>query len=343
MIVDSQALEPKTVPEELQHRDPQIRQLEAALDPITSGRRGQDALITGPSGTGKTTIAQFVVRELKKTTFGVRSGYVNALSDSSRSRALWKLARDARVGQDLKPKGTHPSVFRDRLADLPEEDQFVAIIDEVHGLRDDTTLYDLLEMPHVTVILVTIDEDSFAADAESRLRDRLHAVQKLHLDRYEHHELTSILQKRVEYGLAPSAVANGVCEMIADIAAGDARHAIVLLRTAVEHVINQNDPTVRESHVEEVREEAKTEVRLRYLSDWGTQPRLLWEIIREHGPITGPDLKARYQARSNDPVADSTRRKYLGSFEGYEMIEQTGTSKGAEYRVPTAFKGKVIL
>ena len=343
MIVNSQALETTTVPEELQHRDNQIEQLEAALDPITSGRRGEDALITGPSGTGKTTIAKFVVQELEKQTFDVRWGYVNALSRSTRTKALWKLARDARVGADLRPEGHAPSVYRDRLADLPEDEQFVAIIDEVHALSEPATLYDLLEIPHVSVILVTIDEDSFAADADQRLRSRLHGIQKLDLDRYSVTELTSILKKRVEHGLAPSAVSDGVCELIADIAAGDARHAIVLLREAVQEAMANNDPTVTEQHVQAGRDDAKAAVRRRYLSDLGTEPRLLWEIIRQHGPITGEKLKKRYEARSNDPVADSTRRTYLGSLEEYEMIEQEGRGKGSRYRATAEFKGEVIV
>jgi len=337
MIVNSQALETTTVPEELQHRDTQIEQLEAAFNPITSGRRGEDALITGPSGTGKTTIAKFVVQELQRQTFDVRWGYVNALSRSTRTKALWKLARDARVGADLRPEGHAPSVYRDRLVDLPEGEQFVAIIDEVHALRDSTTLYDLLEIPHVSVILVTIDEDSFAAGADSRLRSRLHGVTKLHLDRYSVTELTSILEKRVEHGLAPSSVATDVCELIADIAAGDARHAIVLLREAVQEAMTNGDAIVTEQHVQAGRDDAKAAVRRRYLSDLGTEPRLLWEIIRQHGPITGEDLKARYEARSDDPVADSTRRTYLGSLEDYEMIEKKNRTRGTRYRVPDKF------
>ena len=65
MIKDAKAIRPEQVPQDLQHRDGQIDQLTMALRPLLDDRHGEHGLITGPSGAGKTTLARYVVEELK--------------------------------------------------------------------------------------------------------------------------------------------------------------------------------------------------------------------------------------------------------------------------------------
>jgi orc1/cdc6 family replication initiation protein len=329
MIADARALRTKFVPQELQHREAAIEQLSRALRPIVHGAAGENALVTGPSGTGKTTTAKYVARQLEKETFGFRWGYVNCLSRSTRSQILWKLARDAGVGSDLRPEGHAPVRFLDRIDGLDEH--FVAIVDECNALREPDTLLGLCELSNISLILICVSEDDFFADVDARVLDRLRGAVKIHLEKYTDSQLCDILEKRVEHGLATSAVAPDVIEAIADIAAGDARHGIILLRKAVRHAIEQDDSQVQLSHIRAVEDDVQEAIHERYISDFGTEMRLLLEIVREEGPLSAPALKAQYESRSDDPVADSTRRKYLSSLERYELIEQSGTGKGTTY------------
>lgn len=329
MIVDARALRTKFVPQELQHREGPVEQLSRALRPIVHDAAGEDAFVTGPSGTGKTTISKYVVRQLEKETFGFHWGYVNCLSRNSRSQVLWKLARDAGVGSDLRPEGHSSARFLDRLDGLNE--YFVAIVDECNALREPDTLLGLYELSNVSLILICVSEDDFFADADARVLSRLRGAVKIHLEKYTDDQLCDILKKRGEHGLATSAVAPGVTKAIADVAAGDARHGIILLRKAVRNAIEQDDDRVQLSHVHAVENDVQEAIHERYISDLGTEMRLLLEIVRSEGPISAPVLKAHYESQSDDPVADSTRRKYLTSLERYKLIEQSGTGKGTTY------------
>ncbi|WP_135806047.1 AAA family ATPase [Halorussus marinus] len=91
MITDARALRQKHVPQELHHREGEIEHLSSCLKPIQQGLSGQSALITGPSGAGKTTLAQYTVGQLERATLDVRNGYVNCISDSSLTGAFHAL------------------------------------------------------------------------------------------------------------------------------------------------------------------------------------------------------------------------------------------------------------
>jgi len=61
-------------------------------------------MITGPSGAGKTTIAKYIVRQLEQEVLGIRWGYVNVISNNSKTSVLYSLVRDAGRANDLRAK-----------------------------------------------------------------------------------------------------------------------------------------------------------------------------------------------------------------------------------------------
>jgi len=329
VIRDARALAPEFVPEELWHRDGQIDALSAALRPLADGLTGEDVIITGPSGVGKTTLARHVVQQLERESFAVESGYVNCISDSTKSGALSQLLRSAGRAADLRIEGTPTSVFIDRFREL--ESQFVAIIDEVDILDDPLLLLSLYEHPAVTMVLITVDEDDLLADLDSRVQSRLRGAQRLHLEKYHHAELCDILQARAEIGLGHRVVEETVIERIADVAAGDARTGIVLLRRAVQHAQESGRNWVSESDVDASREPAQREIHERNVATLSTHQRVLYEIVKEAGQIGAHELHERYEERVSTPRSQASRRRYLRGLERYKMIRKYGTGRGSRY------------
>ncbi|WP_136688673.1 Cdc6/Cdc18 family protein [Halorhabdus amylolytica] len=329
MITDARALRPEFVPQDLHHRDGQIDHLSSILDPVTYGERAEDICIYGPSGSGKTTIAKFVLRLLEAETLGVRWGYVNCMGDTSGAAVLYELARELGLGADLRREGFYSGVALDRIRE--SDDQIIAVLDEVDVLDDSQTLLSLYEIPNLSIITITIDESDWLAELDPRAESRFQSAESVHLESYSFTELVDILESRVEHGLISSRVDDSAIERIADLAAGDARHGIALLRRAARHVEEQDMRSLTPAVVDAIVDEAEMDMRERRVRSLGTHQRILFEIIESAGEIKSGELHEEYEREAQHPKAKSTRRKYLASLQRYGLIESEGFGRGTVY------------
>jgi len=329
MIVDARALRPSFVPQDLHHRDGQIEALANALKPVTTGDIGEDVFVFGPSGAGKTTTARYVLDRLERQALDVRTGYVNAMSDNTKAAALHTLLRNGNLGTDLRPEGTPSSTYINRLREY--DGQFVAVIDEVDVLADQSMLHSLYDLPNVSMVLICVDEDSLFCDLDPRVESRLRSAEKLYLEKYTHDELHDILWSRVEAGLEGYRVKDTAVKRIADLAAGDARLGIALLRKGAKYVGEHGHKELSPTVVDAVETAAQQYLEERTETQLGTHQQLLFEIVRDSGEVSAGHLHETYEERAQETKAKSTRRKMLASLERYGLIEQQGTGRGTRY------------
>ena len=329
MIQDARALNTEHVPEELHHREGKIDHLSSALRPMADGDHGEDVVVSGPSGTGKTTISRYVVQELQREALDVGAGYVNCISDSTKNGALHALLRDSGRGADLRIEGTPTSTFINRFREI--DAQFVAIIDEVDILEDPTMLLSLYELPHVSMILVTVDEDDLFAGLDSRVNSRIHGAARVELEKYTYSQMCTILSARVEAGLLEGAVDYETIEHIADVAAGDARMGITHLRRAVRRATDNERDYVTIADVESSEDAAREMIHEQNEQNLSTHQRHLYEIIKKEGEVSSAELHEQYEERVRTSKSKSTRRRYLRGLERYKMITHHGNGRGSRY------------
>ena len=77
MIRDARVLRAGFVPREVEHRDAEVNHLSSVLEPLIDGEPADTAIVTGPSGTGKTCLSKFVTERLREEILDVESTYVN--------------------------------------------------------------------------------------------------------------------------------------------------------------------------------------------------------------------------------------------------------------------------
>jgi len=141
-----------------------------------------------------------------------------------------------------------------------------------------------------------------------------------------------ILRARVDVALAPGSLGDGVIEECADIAAGNARHAIALLRKTVRTTTDDGRAHVEREDVAAVADAALTAMHQRRIANLGSHQRVLIEIIHEAGTIGAGELRDRYEARVATPKSERTRRDYLSGLESYSLIVPEGSTSDRQYR-----------
>ena len=77
MITDARVLQPEFVPNDVKHRAAEVSHLSDTLRPIMDGQWAETSLLYGPSGAGKTCIAQYTIEQLRGNVVALNYQYIN--------------------------------------------------------------------------------------------------------------------------------------------------------------------------------------------------------------------------------------------------------------------------
>ena len=138
MIRDARVLRAGFVPREVEHRDAEVNHLFSVLEPITNGEPADTAIVTGPSGTGKTCISQFVTERLREEVLDVEAIYINCWRNYTRFRTLYRILDNLGATIDIHRQSTPHNELVDRLQQH-DGPRTVIILDE--GVITDDQLY----------------------------------------------------------------------------------------------------------------------------------------------------------------------------------------------------------
>ena len=120
MIQDARFLRAEFVPSEVVHRDGEVNYLSSVLEPLARGEPADTALLTGPTGSGKTCTAKFTVNELRQENLDVESVYVNCWEDHTRFKALYRILDEIERTIDIHRQSTPRDVLLERLREHDE-------------------------------------------------------------------------------------------------------------------------------------------------------------------------------------------------------------------------------
>lgn len=330
MITDARVLKEGFVPQEVVHRDAEVDGLVAALQPLVDDEDPENTLLHGPSGAGKTCIARHTLEQLEQELLDVRHTYVNCWEQYTRFRVLYRILEGIGKTLDIHRQSTPKDELLHRVRQADSQ-PYVLILDEVDQLEDQKVLYDLYQMPHITLIMIANREEDVFARMDDRVRSRLMTSRRIGFSPYSLDALTGILQDRAEWGLHPDAVNTAALERIADHAAGDARVAIGILRSAARAAEEQGAEELTADIIDGAVPDAKNAIKDTNLDRLNEHQQVLYNIIAEAGEIAASDLHEQYEEQANEPVAARTRRKYLQKMVHYDIVTAHGEKKGRTY------------
>lgn len=112
-------------------------------------------------------------------------------------------------------------------------------------------------------------------------------------------------------GLAEDAVTHDQLALIADAAAGDARVAISILRSAARRAEQQDAETIDFGTIHEAIPEGRSEITQKNIGQLISHQRTLYGIIEEYEALAPGDLYEHYRERVDEPRSNCTVRNYL--------------------------------
>jgi Cdc6-like AAA superfamily ATPase len=322
-----------SVPDSVIHRDDEVSQLSGILEPLTRGEQHDTVLITGSPGSGKTCIATYTVDQFCRKIPEVDAVYVNCWEDHSPFQTLYRIIDELGGAADIHRQSTATDILLERLREY-DDTHCVLILDEVDQLDDENILYDLLNLPRFSLLLIANREEDLLDGLDDRLASRLGGCERIHLDRYTVDELVDLLDERAAAGLVSRDMDRSGFERIADAADGDARVAITTLRIAARHADEEEVDRITQDIVERALPEARRELRQEHVDRLTSHQEAVFRVIEEQGRIAPQELFEEYRTRVEEPKSNRTVRTYLKKLECYNMIVAEGSTRDRMYRCP---------
>jgi orc1/cdc6 family replication initiation protein len=332
MIRDARVLRAGFVPREVEHRDSEVDHLSSVLQPIANGEPADTAIVTGPSGAGKTCITQYVTERLREEVLDVQATYVNCWRNYTRFRALYQILDDLGKTIDIHRQSTPHDELVDRLQQY-DGPRTVVILDEVDQLDDPGIIYDLHSLPQLAIICIANREEELFSRLDDRLVSRLRSSEHVRMDKYDNDQLQDILAARVKWGLDPEAITDEQLYRIADAAAGDARLGIGILRSAASKADREGTENITDEMLLDAASDARAQIKQKNIDSLTPHQRTVFEIVRDHGPIGPSEIHEYYSEEVDDPRTKRTVRTYLSKMTQYNLLAADGTSRDREYSV----------
>lgn len=330
MIRDARVLRAGFVPREIEHRDAEVNHLSSVLEPLTDDSPADTVIMTGPSGAGKTCLAQFVTEQLREEVLGVETTYINCWRNYTRFRALYQVLDDLGKTIDIHRQSTPHDELISRLENH-DGPRTVVVLDEADQLEDPGVIYDLHSLPQFAVICIANKEEELFSRVDDRLVSRLRSSEHVRMDRYRDEQLCDILAARVKWGLEPGVITDDQLHRIANAAAGDARLAIGILRTAAGKADRENRDTITDDSLLDAAKDARAQIKQRNIDSLTPHQRTVFEVVKAGGSMSPGEIHARYAERVEDARTMRTVRSYLSKMVQYNLLVAQGTSRDRVY------------
>ncbi len=220
------------LPDKLPHRESYAHFLADSLKPLTIGKSPENVFIWGPPGVGKTSVARFVLREMKEHT-EIGTVYVNCWQNDTRHAVLTAIAYA--LGSFAPRRGTATDEIFEKASEGMKRlkgNGLVVVLDEVDKLLSNSDggrlLYDLARGPLFSgkTGIVMISNDEYALrKIDERTRSSV-TYQEVHYPAYSFEELKGIFSERISSAFVEGATKAGVNSAVARLVSdsgGDVR------------------------------------------------------------------------------------------------------------------------
>jgi len=337
---DREVLRHDYIPDNLPHREEQIRCLGEIVAPVLKGSRCSNVFVYGKTGTGKTAVIKYVLNRLadKAHEFGapVKACYVNCRLAGTEYR-VYSTMCDA-IDVKVPFTGLALGEVFDRLKAGLDSRKFLlmVVLDEIDALikmRGDMLLYELTRINETLrcskASIMGISNDlRFKEFLDPRVLSSL-SEEEIVFKPYDAAELQDILWDRARVAFYDGVLVDGAVGLCAALAAaehGDARRALDLLRVAGELAEREGSETVLEEHIRRAEKRIEHDRIVEALRNLTLHSKLVLCSVYLLGKekvsyaITGNIYDVYYELCDQSGLAPLTQRRVSGLINELDVI-----------------------
>lgn len=331
-------------------REEEIKQIRKKLKGILKTGYGENFVVTGNTGLGKTTCVKAVLNQLdekmQEEDQDLTVSYIEACTNER--QVLRKLAHDIEIdyrGSDLS------KYYHELKNKIVEEDaSYILVLDDIDHLFSDKSqndhgnsllkkLYEVREYALNNsdggLVVGGVTNNSDIYDQFNPKNRSRYADDTIDFSEYNSHQLRKILGNRAEKAFKQTALQNGVLNKIAAYVAknsGDARKAIRVLKKAGQ-IAEETHEQVKMDHVDEAIDEVETNQILKSVKQLAlTKKYVLYSVMEERRKK--PSFKQVYDKYekvcsewNNEPVSERQVRYAIDDLDMFGLVE-TGSKSG---------------
>lgn len=300
LVKNKNILQSTYIPDQLPHRENQIRDIVEIIAPSLTKDKPSNILIIGKTGTGKTAVMNYIGKELRKADpeeINCSFIYVNCEIVDTPYGILYNISNQIIVENNRKIPFTGWSldkIYSELINYIDEQNKiFIVVLDEIDRSfkknGDDifyflTTINEVIKNSKVSIIGIT-NNTKFTELLSTKIKSRL-GEEKIIFPPYTPAQLQDILKERALIAFEKGMLDEGVIPYCAAISAqdsGDARKALDLLRIGADIAERNGDNSITEAHINFARNKIELDAVTEVVKTITVQSKIvLMGIIKNH-------------------------------------------------------------
>ena len=313
IVTNEEALSDGFVPATPLHRDAEMHRIAECVESDTP----RHMWICGKPGAGKTLAIRHVLKH-KTVDAGEPHVEIDCWEMDTYHRVLDEIARQ------LDRASTKRTPLEDKVRGFGKQEVEACLdghplavvldqIDQPSPKERNAILYNLSQLGHVQIVCVTSDAEPLT-DMDARVRSRLNPV-AIKFRPYSADQVRDILKGRAKQGLREGTWTDATIGGITQLAQGDVRLAVRLLRDAANLAAQDGSVSIECKHVKTAGQSVWRDGHAQKLAKLSHHHRLLYKMAPRKVPIASDRLRRAYvsscQAQQIEPIAQRTYTKYL--------------------------------
>lgn len=321
ILLDKCTLDDDFLPKSIQFRQQHITDMLNCLGPAKSGKSAVNLYLHGPPGSGKTTVARWVL----KNHFDGMSAYLNCWNNPTQHKILQELLKQ--LGFVIHGKESTSELIG-KFQSLQK--RVVVCLDEFDGLKEKGVLYLFIRNSYPIVLISDMPYSPFELDAKTRSGLVLHEME---FGRYDVDHINGILKYRIESGMNQQSVSDETMAEIARCCGGDARAAIQILKNAAIHSEANGHESITLDTIQSVSKNIRR-FRLSYvIRRLNDHQKAIYEILKEKRSMDSGLLFNEYKRTVNETVTDRCYRNYMARMVELGLVREVRSSRWKKYEI----------